>query len=89
MHSPGSLRERLRELVPVIVDASDLHLLTSHALRDDKPDASILIAFGKASVPMARAAVELLGDRVEGGVVVIPKWRSAEKISGLEVIQAS
>ena len=89
MHSPGSLKERLRELVPVIVDASDLHLLTSHALRDDKPDASILIAFGKASVPMARAAVELLGDRVEGGVVVIPKWRSAEKISGLEVIQAS
>lgn len=83
------LSEYIWGLVDKVVEASDLYSRTRRAVEERGVEASIVVAFGKASIPMARAAVEVLGDRVEGGVVVIPRWRRPEKIDGLEVVQAS
>ncbi|NOZ31448.1 MAG: glycerate kinase [Crenarchaeota archaeon] len=83
------LLQYLRGMVEHVIQASDLYQRTRNALERDKPDAHIIIAFGKASVPMAKAAVEVLGDRVEGGVVVIPRWRDPVRLGNLEVIQAN
>lgn len=83
------LLEYMRGLVERVVVASDLYSRTKNALESKRVNAAIVVAFGKASIPMARAAVDVLGERVEGGVVVIPKWRRPEKIDGLEIIKAS
>ncbi len=83
------LLQYLRGMVDHVIRASDLYQRTRSVLERDKPDIRIVIAFGKASVPMAKAAVEVLGDRVEGGVVVIPRWREPVKLGNLEVIQAN
>ena len=83
------LLQYLRGMVDHVIRASDLYHRTRSVLERDKPDIRIVIAFGKASVPMAKAAVEVLGDRVEGGVVVIPRWREPVKLGNLEVIQAN
>jgi len=83
------LMSYLKKLVDHVIDASNLYHRTLKALNRDKPEARVLVAFGKASVPMAKAAVDLLGDRLEGGVIVIPKWRDPVRIGNLEVIQAN
>ena len=47
-----------------------------------------LIAFGKASYGMARAAMEILGDRVRGGVVSIPRGLEVrERLEGVDVVE--
>ena len=47
-----------------------------------------LIAFGKASYGMARAAMEILGDRVKGGVVSIPRGLEVgERLEGVDVVE--
>ena len=78
-----------RSLVDKIIEYSDLYTYTRRALEALNVKPRVLIAFGKASVPMARAAIDYLGDRIEGGVVVIPKWRETPSLSGLEVVRGS
>ncbi len=48
----------------------------------------IVAAFGKAAPAMARAAVDTLGERVAGGVVVYPRWMDARVPEGLEEVRA-
>jgi glycerate 2-kinase len=50
--------------------------------RLDIPGSVAIVAIGKAAHPMARAALEVLGDRVVGGVVVAP---NDDPIGDLEV----
>lgn len=47
-----------------------------------------VVAFGKASVPMARAVAKCLGERISGGLVVAPHG-SAQPLGRLEVAEAS
>ncbi len=85
---PGLALEA-RSLVDKIIEYSDLYTYTRRALEALNVKPRVLIAFGKASVPMARAAIDYLGDSLEGGVVVIPKWREAPSLPGLEIVRGS
>ncbi|MEX2029678.1 MAG: DUF4147 domain-containing protein [Anaerolineales bacterium] len=53
------------------------------------PDGRVyLVAFGKASLSMARAAVVVLGDRLTAGLVVIPHGTLQPHLPRLEFIEA-
>ncbi len=47
-----------------------------------------VVAYGKASVAMARAVERRLGDRISGGLVVTPHG-TGERLAQLEVVEAS
>ncbi|MEM0983229.1 MAG: glycerate kinase [Planctomycetota bacterium] len=51
-------------------------------------DPVTVLAFGKASIAMTRAAVELLGDRVASGCVVCPRGQRQDLGSSVEVYEA-
>ena len=55
-------------------------------LLGDRP--AVVLAFGKAAVPMAQAAVEFLGDRLEAGLA-ITKVGHGGRVKGVEVLEAS
>jgi hydroxypyruvate reductase len=44
-----------------------------------------LIGFGKAAAAMARGAVGALGDRIDGGVLIVPAGEESQAPGGLEV----
>ena len=77
----------VKQLVSWIIEASDLYSKTLEALRGTR-GGYIILALGKAAPAMARAAVDAL-ERVEGGVVVYPKWMDASIPEGLEVAQGN
>jgi len=79
--------EILVEAVDKVVEYSRLDDITRASIKDAR-DPTIVIAFGKAAGPMARAAVERL-ERVEGGVVVVPEWMEPPRVESLEVLRAS
>ena len=77
----------VEKLVSWIIEASDLYSRTREALEGLRGGYYVL-ALGKAAPAMARAAVDAL-DRVEGGVVVYPKWMDARVPGGLEVVRGN
>lgn len=89
MNGDTGLKAYLQTLVDHVIRASDLYHRTRSSIEEDRVEARILVAFGKASIPMAKAAMDVMGEKIEGGVVVVPKWREPVKINGLEVIRSS
>jgi len=83
--------ERILEGLPrVVVEASDLYAPTRRAVEENAPEGPVIVvAFGKGAPAMARAAVDALGPRVEGGIVVYPKWMSPRLPEGLEALASS
>jgi len=87
---PASLENVLEGLPRVIVEASKLYEPTRRAVEEGAPGGpAIVVAFGKGAPAMARAAVDALGDRVEGGVIVYPRWMNPRLPEGLEAIPSS
>ena len=48
----------------------------------------ILVAIGKAAWQMAKTALEILGDRIDGGVVITKYGHSGGALGGLEIYEA-
>ena len=46
-----------------------------------------IIGFGKAAAAMARGAVDVLGDRIAGGVLVVPAGQASDAPEGLAVFE--
>lgn len=89
---PGAL---LRDCLDAIIEAADPAPITREALRtppatewlSPRPDA--ILALGKASAAMARAAIERLGPPPRGGLVIAPPSIAAgPKIDGLQTLPA-
>lgn len=87
MASSSDYSALVRKLVSWVIEASDLYSRTLEALRG-AGEGYVVLALGKAAPAMARAAVEAL-ERVEGGVVVYPKWMDARVPGGLEVVRGN
>lgn len=80
----------------------DAHRIIDRALRDALPDRAVkqalsrlslpervtLVAVGKAAWVMARAATDLLGDRVARGVVITKYDHAQGPIKGLDIFEA-
>jgi hydroxypyruvate reductase len=83
MRSEAELRQDLMAIVARALAAVEPSRLTHEALAGRHKDlvavpGKIWIAgFGKAAVPMARGALEALGPRVAGGVLVVPEGSKA------------
>ncbi|MCE4621088.1 MAG: glycerate kinase [Desulfurococcales archaeon] len=89
--SECSIIDRLHELIPVIVKSSDLSVKVKAALsRDLTPlepgKGVVLIAMGKGAPAMARGAIEVLGEKIVGGMVATAPGIDVSGIEGLEVI---
>ena len=84
----------LREDAKQIIDAAIASALPDNAVRkalrcaDFGTGRVILIAAGKAAWQMAKAAVDTLGDRVDGGVVVTKYGHSRGPIGSLRIFEA-
>jgi hydroxypyruvate reductase len=86
------LREQAREIIDAAIAAVEPAAAIRRCLRLDgellsvgnreydlnQVDRILVVGAGKASVPMARAAEEILGDRVAGGHVVVPHGQGVE-----------
>ncbi len=91
------LAAALQAVDPADAVATNLQRTTSHIVIGEKsyPLAKIndiyLIAFGKASLPMSRAAAEILGDRLRNGIVIIKASRTVSSINEypLTILSAS
>ena len=76
------VRESIAEVLP---DAAVKRTLEG---RDFGEGRVLLVSAGKAGWRMARAAYELLGDRIEAGVVVTNYGHAPEPIGGLQIFEA-
>ncbi len=86
-------KEDLNELIKHILIKSDLSIYVKDYIKKLKIDRMankkfILISFGKGASSMVNGAIEMLNDKIEGGVVVIPKGTKRPK-GNLEVIESS
>lgn len=72
--TPETIAKRLRDLFIASVDALDAGPLVERELlaHPMKSEAITLLALGKAALPMASAALEVLGDRICASCVVAP-----------------
>lgn len=66
------------------LEKSRLHIAGKATYELDPYDEIRLFASGKAAVPMARAAMEILGSYIKGGVIIAPE---PADIPGLHVLQ--
>jgi hydroxypyruvate reductase len=96
------LRDHARQILAGALRAADAEASVRRVLRRDGDDLVVgdlrlalrdfarvwLVGFGKASVRMARAAEEALGERVDGGLV-ITKVGHAVPLRRVEVVEAS
>lgn len=96
------LRSHARQILAAALRAADAEASVRRALRRDGDDLVVgdlrlalreflrvwLVGFGKASAQMARAAEEVLGERVDGGLVVT-KVGHAVSLRRVEVVEAS
>ena len=64
----------------------DLHIGEAHVPSSDV-ERVVVVGAGKAGVPMSRAIVEVLGDRIAGGHVVVPHGQAAE-VAGVSIYEA-
>ncbi len=82
---------------------NDAEQIIKHALHAAQPDTAvkkalkqadfgtgrlILVAAGKAGWQMAKAAVDVLGDRLSGGVVITKYEHSKGPLNGMEIFEA-
>jgi glycerate 2-kinase len=69
--------EHLRQIARAAIASVDPDRIVRETLREgvDLPPRVIVIGFGKAAYPMARAAEAVLGDRIEGGLIVTKPGR--------------
>jgi len=84
------MREELRGIARRAIES----VLPDRAVREELSRREIsdpvrILAFGKASWRMARAAVEVLGKRVKGGIAITKRGHSQGPIEGIEVWEAS
>lgn len=88
------LRDRARQLFDVACRAADPGLALTRALRDaplPRPDAGgrlIVVAVGKAAVPMAEALIAALPDPAQAVVLVVTNYENARPVAGAEVMAA-
>jgi glycerate-2-kinase len=76
-----------RLIVAAVTRHEDVLIVQGHPY-DLSPFRRVFVAgAGKASVPMARALGQILGDRLAGGLIVT-KQGHAEAVPGIEVIEA-
>lgn len=68
----------------VNLDGSRLHIAGKETYALDSYDKIFLFGSGKAAVPMARAAMEILGNHINGGLIIAPE---PADIPGLRVLQ--
>ena len=64
----------------------DLHIGETHVSLSDI-DRVVVVGAGKAGVPMSRAIVEVLGDRIVAGHVVVPHGQAAA-VAGVDMYEA-
>ncbi|HEX8361879.1 MAG TPA: glycerate kinase [Longimicrobium sp.] len=94
-----SLREDARRILDAAVAAADPRAAVLRALRREGDTLHVgtetvelgrvlMVGAGKAAAAMARAALEVLGDRVEGGSVSVPHGTRAE-LAGIDVWEAA
>ncbi|MFP3295366.1 MAG: glycerate kinase [Caldisphaera sp.] len=84
-------KDDLKEIINHILMKSDLSIYVKKDLKKLKIDFNkkfILISFGKGASSMTNGAIEILNDKIDGGVVVIPKGTEKPK-GNLEVIESS
>ncbi|MDP8003104.1 MAG: glycerate kinase [Caldisphaera sp.] len=79
----------LNELIDTIIKESDLSIPVKYHLKKIKKKNTILIAFGKGAISMANGAIEILDNKIQGGVIVIPKGSKRPKLNSLEIIESS
>jgi glycerate 2-kinase len=84
----------IKELVHFVINESDLKRRVAERLRANSSPLQInkgivVIAMGKGAASMAEGAIEVLGDKVLGGVVALPHNVKADKgrLSPLEVME--
>jgi glycerate-2-kinase len=99
---PSRIRADLRLLLQAALDAADPEAAVRRALSRRGRILRVagraydlrrirrvaLVGAGKAAVPMARAVSAVLGARLESGLVVAPASRTADLVSGVEVVAA-
>ncbi len=89
------LLEEIEDLVSKIVEASNLERRVQERLsKDIKPidpkKGVIVVSLGKGAVSMAKGALNILGERVIGGVVAVPySTNTKEELGPLEVVRGS
>lgn len=77
-------REHLRRLVEAVLRRADAGAALRHSWVEPGAPRVYLLAIGKASVAMARAAADLLGNRLVRGIVTAPAGgASAEGLPGV------
>lgn len=84
----GHVREIFSAAIAAVEpEAAVLRALEHHKPLIESSDGIFVAALGKAAVPMAKAARNLLGDRIRGGVAVTKDGHGGD-IEGISVIEA-
>ncbi len=81
-------KDDLKSLINEIIAKSDLSIYVKEYLKNVKMNNVIIISFGKGASLMTNGALEILEDKIEGGVVIIPKGGKRPKGS-FEIIESS
>ncbi|AFZ70305.1 putative glycerate kinase [Caldisphaera lagunensis DSM 15908] len=81
-------KDDLKGLINEILVKSDLSIHVKEYLKNININNVIIISFGKGSTSMSDGALEILDNKIEGGVVVIPKGSKRPK-GNFEVIESS
>jgi glycerate 2-kinase len=82
----------LNEALGVILSSSDLYSRTRYWLSRNwgiRGRWVRVIAMGKAALPMAKAVVDVIGDEVSTGIVVVPRGYPLSPVGGLRVIEST
>ena len=89
------MNECLRSHAEQIIGCSIAHVMPGPAVeralrdRDFGPGRLILVAVGKGAWPMAKAAWDCLGERLEGGIVITKQGQSGGAIGPLRVLEGA
>ncbi|WP_448524020.1 glycerate kinase type-2 family protein [Pseudothermotoga sp.] len=86
------MNQSLRQDALTIVEESIQHVLPDNAVKQKLKELNlsrvVLVAIGKAAWRMAKAAKEMLGEKVEKGIVITKYKHSEGEIEGLEIYEA-
>lgn len=88
--SQTTLREDAEAIVKYAIEQNLPGPAVHEALRGFRPpeDRLVVVSIGKAAWPMARAAADELGDRIDGGIVITKYGHVEGEIEGIECYEA-